>query len=56
MRRIAWIALLWMLLIGFVVLDYVKAPSPHDPFAEPPPWALGHEPSGRGGHCSAAPR
>ncbi len=55
-RRALWIALFWALLLGLVVLDYVAAPTPHDFFAEPPPWALGHEPSGRGGHCSSAPR
>lgn len=56
MRRAVWIALFWALLLGLVALDYVKAPAPHDRYAEPPPWALGHEPSGRGGHCSSAPR
>ncbi|GIL03588.1 MAG: hypothetical protein L6Q72_04930 [Burkholderiaceae bacterium] len=56
MRRVVWIALFWTLLLGLVALDYVKARAPHDRFAEPPPWALGHEASGRGGHCSSAPR
>jgi len=56
MCRGAWIALFWALLLGFVALDYVKSRTRHDPFAEPPPWALGHAASGRGGHCSSAPR
>jgi hypothetical protein len=56
MRRGAWVALFWALLLGFVALDYARSRAGHDPFAEPPPWALGHEASGRGGHCSSAPR
>jgi hypothetical protein len=56
MRRVVWIALFWALLLGLVALDYVKARAPHDRYAEPPPWALGHEASGRSAHCSLAPR
>jgi hypothetical protein len=56
MRRVVWIALSWALLLGFVAFDYVKARAPHDRYAEPPPWAIGYEASGRGGHCASAPR
>ena len=56
MRRVVWIALFWAALLGLVVFDYVGTRAQHDRFAEPPAWALGHEPGGRTGHCSAAPR
>lgn len=56
MRRAAWIALFWAALLGLVAVDYVKTRAQHDGYAEPPAWALGHEPSGRTGHCSSAPR
>lgn len=56
MRRAVWIALFWAALLGFVAFDYVRTHAAHDPYAEPPAWALGHQPSGRTGHCSSAPR
>lgn len=43
----------WGLLAAFVVFDWLHA-TPHNRFAEPPPWALDQPPADDGGaHCSA---
>ena len=50
----AMAALFWLLLIGFVVFDWTRAPQ-RNRFDEPPPFALGSGPARGGAHCAAAP-
>jgi len=50
----AMTAFFWLLLIGFVVFDWTRAPQ-RNRFDEPPPFALGSGPASGGAHCAAAP-
>lgn len=51
--RTAAVALaFWLALAAFIAIDWVRA-TPHNRFAEPPPWAL-RQPAVEGaGHCAA---
>ena len=42
MKRSTWSWIFLALLAAFVTADWKRA-TPHDRFAEPPPWALGQE-------------
>lgn len=53
MRRSTLFALTLAAVLGaLLALDWVSA-SPHDRFAEPPPWALRQPPVQGAGHCAA---
>jgi hypothetical protein len=54
MERRLIAAFFWVTLLGFIALDYARAP--RDRFSEPPAIALGNERTAGGGHCSGAPR
>ena len=51
----AMAAIFWLLLTGFVVFDWLRAPQ-RNRFDEPPPFAVGSDgPATGGAHCAAAP-
>jgi len=50
----AMAAIFWVLLVAFVVLDWLRAPQ-RNRFDEPPPLAIGSGPVSGAGHCAAAP-
>lgn len=50
----AMAAVFWVLLVAFVVVDWLRAPQ-RNRFDEPTPFALGSGPAGGGGHCASAP-
>jgi hypothetical protein len=54
MKRSTWSWIFVVLLAAFVAADWMRA-TPHNRFAEPPPWALGQERIEGAGHCSGAP-
>ena len=51
-RTLVFAVVFWALAAGFIALDWARS-SPHDRFAEPPPWQLGQEKVEGGGHCAA---
>lgn len=53
-RGVLYALLFWLLLAGFIALDWRRA-TPHNRFAEPPPWAVNQAPGTIGAHCAAAP-
>lgn len=44
----------WLLLVAFVVFDWLRAPQ-RSRFDEPPPFAIGSGPVSGAGHCAAPP-
>ena len=51
-RVLVFAATFWALALGLLSLDWSNA-TPHNRFAEPLPWQLGHEKVEAAGHCAA---
>ncbi len=45
-------ATFWIAGLAFIAIDWSRA-TPHDRFAEPPPWQLGQEKTDGAAHCAA---
>ncbi len=51
-RVLGFAAVFWALALGLLALDWSHS-VPHNRFAEPLPWQLGHEKVDGAGHCAA---
>jgi hypothetical protein len=51
-RTFAFAVAFWLVAAGFIALDWSRA-TPHNRFAEPPPWQLGHDKGDTSAHCAA---
>lgn len=49
-RKIGFALAFWLLLAGFIALDWSRSPRRA---TEPPPWALGQPAGDASGHCAA---
>ena len=53
-RGLRYALAFWLAVAAFIAFDW-WAGTPHNRFAEPPPWALGQPAENTGAHCAAAP-
>ncbi|MFN7571481.1 MAG: hypothetical protein ACK5TK_08515 [Betaproteobacteria bacterium] len=53
-RALRYAAAFWLAAAAFILLDWL-ASTPHNRFAEPPPWSIGQPANDTGAHCAAAP-
>ena len=51
-RALAFALVFWVGAAAFIGFDWTRA-TPHNRFAEPPPWQLGQEKVEGAGHCAA---
>ena len=51
-RALTFALVFWVGAAAFIGFDWTRA-TPHNRFAEPPPWQLGQEKVEGAGHCAA---